>query len=557
MLGQIPTGLSPEFTCGMDSCSNCVNNTYQAAAAPSTCPSGGNGRSYASLFMPTANQPVIYIRANFIFLQRANGSGNFQENNAEHQAVLNNVITALNTTYSSLIRTYNDTCYTGNDFIADTRIQFVVNKLYVRDNYGWNNRHDKKSQKMCPDYPDWYLNYLDNQINSNPNIPRGINVYFSEDSVNYRNLVDLQNTQVYTPSNQGVACSQFPETSNYIRTSKLHYPDMYSRYWYEKNIVNNNLQDWINGWGRGLAHELGHSLYLFHECPHYPNPLIRCRFTIMNPGGGKPRNYLPPSEIGVMHAAFSLTNLRSFISEDTYLGTKTINNAQGKWANMRLYNSLIIASNSDLEFPCEMTMPYQANIEIYGKLKVDGSNIHSIKGDWKGIVVKSGGILELNTTNISDYDITVESGGFLIIRGNLTISGNHNITVKAGASICIENTATINLVDYNSIISVKANAIIGTNSSIQVNCISPWNISTTGNGKIINGNLDVYIQNETITSNRYVGGRYIYVGKNVTSSKSQGDVLINNNANVIFEASESVYLDAGVDVQSGSGLEIK
>jgi len=515
--------------------------------------------------MPTSNQPVIYIRTNFIFLQRADGTGNFQENNAEHQELIDDVITELNTAYSSLVRTYDATCYTGNDFVADTRIQFVVNRLYVRDNYGWNNRNDR-SLWMCPDVPNWYLDYLDNQINNNPNIPRGINVYFTEDSINYRNLIDLQNTQVNAPLNAGVGCSQFPSASNYTRTSKLHLPDVYSKYWYMKNIVPSlpafNYSPWIPtvrswkvyGLGRGLAHELGHSLWLYHNSPYYASNA--CWYSLMHQAGNSPRNYLPPSEIGVMHAALSLTNLRSFISEDTYLGTRTIN-TQGSWANMRLYQSLIIASNSDLVFSCEMTMPYQANIEVFGKLQINNANIRSIKGDWQGITVKSGGILELNTTDISDYNITVESGGYLIIRGNLTISGNHNITVKAGAKICIENTAVIHLAHYYSVIRIKANAIIDTHPSIPINCISPWNFPTIGNGQIINGNLDVYIQNETITSNRYIGGRNIFVGHNVTTSKPQGSVVIMNNAHVIFDAAESVHLEAGFECKLGSSFEIK
>lgn len=66
---------------------------------------------------------------------------------------------------------------------------------------------------------------------------------------------------------------------------------------------------------------------------------------------------------------------------------------------------------------------------------------------------------------------------------------------------------------------------------------------------------DVYIQNETISNNSYIKGRNIYVGKSVTTSKPQGDVVINNNANVIFDTSGDLYLKKGFECSAGSKIE--
>jgi len=68
---------------------------------------------------------------------------------------------------------------------------------------------------------------------------------------------------------------------------------------------------------------------------------------------------------------------------------------------------------------------------------------------------------------------------------------------------------------------------------------------------------DVYIQNETITGNRYIVGKNIYVGRAVTTTKPQGDVLITNNAQVIFEAAENVIFDAGFECTPGATFEVK
>jgi len=77
-----------------------------------------------------------------------------------------------------------------------------------------------------------------------------------------------------------------------------------------------------------------------------------------------------------------------------------------------------------------------------------------------------------------------------------------------------------------------------------------------GKRTVINGNTDVYIQNETITNNRYVGGRNIYVGRAVTTSKPQGNVTIVNNARVIFDAAENVHFEAGFECEAGSTFEV-
>jgi len=561
IMGQnIPMGLMPDFI-DYETCSD-TNNFPQDIVSIGGCqPVSNNGRSYDSKFIPLITQPIIYVRTNFIFLQREDGTGNFQENNPEHQSIINEIISKMNSVYSNLSNPNSLSCYTGSDFIQDARIQFLVNKIYVRDNYGWNNRHDFQSIK-CPEaYPSWYLDYLDGQVVNNPAIPRGINIYFTEDSINYRNLVEMQNTTTYKGASY--ACSQFPSTNNYLRTSKIHMPDVYSKYWLMKNIVPNVYnQPWepivksweVDGLGATLAHEIGHSLWLYHESPYYGNGA--CYYSLMNPAGAAPHNYLPPTEIGRIYAALSLTNLRSFVPSDTYLGIKQISTVE-TWINMRLYNSINITQTGNITLTCDIIMPYQSNIEINGILTINSSNIHSIQNGWNGIVVKSGGLLILNTTDISDYNIVVENGGTIQIKGSLTMSGNHNITVQSGGYLCVESGTSIQLTDYNSVIKMSNGALNGVNPSLSVtsNCISnPIAATIIGSGSIVDYSQDVYIQNIVINTNRYIGGKNIYVGNHVTTSQTQGDVLINNSSNVIFDG-KNVTFDAGFECASGSTYE--
>lgn len=68
--------------------------------------------------------------------------------------------------------------------------------------------------------------------------------------------------------------------------------------------------------------------------------------------------------------------------------------------------------------------------------------------------------------------------------------------------------------------------------------------------------VDIYIQNQIISTNRYFRGRNIYVGKNVTPNLPQGNVLITNGAYVLFDGSENVFFDAGFECEVGSSYEV-
>ncbi len=62
---------------------------------------------------------------------------------------------------------------------------------------------------------------------------------------------------------------------------------------------------------------------------------------------------------------------------------------------------------------------------------------------------------------------------------------------------------------------------------------------------------DVYIQNMTITSDRYFKGRNIYIGSGVTSDMPAGKVLITNGAHVVFDA-KTVTIESGFECDTGS-----
>jgi hypothetical protein len=178
------------------------------------------------------------------------------------------------------------------------------------------------------------------------------------------------------------------------------------------------------------------------------------------------------------------------------------------------------------------------------------------------VLVKEKSSLVLNGSSTLSVQnsgiITIESGSTLQIKAgaNLNLLGSAKIVIKSGGYICVESGANINLQDYTSLIVLEEGAIYGANPALFSSPSCSSTITKTGNGAIVDYNQDVYIQNEAISTNRYIGGKNIFVGNHVTTTKSFGDVFVNNSANVIFDCKEITF-DTGFECTNGSTYEVK
>jgi hypothetical protein len=190
---------------------------------------------------------------------------------------------------------------------------------------------------------------------------------------------------------------------------------------------------------------------------------------------------------------------------------------------------------------------------------VMNSNSKIVLKDNSSFVLDSAATLEINT----GAEFVVKSGASLQLKKdcNLVLKGSGRIEIESGAFICIETGAKINLQDHLSVINLRSGYQSGLSASATPSalCLSnPATFVVTGNGKINSQySSDVYIQDTTYTGNMYVTGRNIFVGRAVTPSKPQGDVIINNGVEVIFDAANEVLLDKGFDVKAGGSFEIK
>ncbi|MDO9153232.1 MAG: hypothetical protein Q7U47_05915 [Paludibacter sp.] len=182
------------------------------------------------------------------------------------------------------------------------------------------------------------------------------------------------------------------------------------------------------------------------------------------------------------------------------------------------------------------------------------ANSSVILKDKSSIVMNGNASLTVQNGGI----ITVESGSTLQIKAGATLNlnGSAKVVIKSGGYICVESGANINLQDYNSLIILEEGANYSANPLLFSSLSCVGSITKIGNGSIADFNQDVYIQNQTISASRYIGGKNIYVGNHVTTSQTTGDVLINNGAIVVFDG-KTITFDAGFECAVGSTFEVK
>jgi hypothetical protein len=508
------------------------------------------------MWIPQTSSAVKTIKINFIIVQRfTNDPQNFSKNGIRSDGTkdddyLRKLVTLTNLLYANLADPSDnggqEICGSCNQ-VKDSKIQFeLVNIHYIVDSIKWGTTD---------------VSYKFNPSNE-------INVYFPNTTLNYS------------------WCSGY-SSGNLNSDISLVMNSYY--YWY--------INRWNDYWIGQFAHELGHALGLCHlyfgggcatsiegiknsggffddhfgtypgRCPDIgiwnSNPFLSNSDYITNNlmGGTTAANSYTPKQNGVMHRNLSFNNPCKYLKNTVHNSYPIIVNTDEVWdfdwlldRDIQIENLGKVTLSNNLKMPANGIIIINAG----GRMIINNVSIKNpIENCWDGIIVKNGGLLILNTTNINDYSIKVETGGTLIIKGGLTITGNHNITVSSGGYYCFDNNPIIHLTDYLSLIKLNEQALNGINPSlndISANCsLIPTAI---GNGSIVDYNQDVYIQNETISTSRYIGGKNIFVGNHVSLNQTTGDVIIDGGANVIFDC-KSIVFESGFECKQGSTYEVK
>lgn len=259
-------------------------------------------------------------------------------------------------------------------------------------------------------------------------------------------------------------------------------------------------------------------------------------------GGSNSQVYFSPMQAGQMHRTLARKSTSKYVKRETYSPIPLVIIENEEWDfYLKLYRDINVASGAVLTLNNNFELPYNGTITVNsGAALVIENNVKLSENN--KIIVKNGGTLRLGSASTTE------------------ISNNGYIDVQAGGYFCINSGAVIKLNDVHSVILLKPGYITGVNTSLlpSSTCVSsPTTYSIIGNGGIKNYVNNIYIQNETISSDKHYAGVNIYVGRNVTTSKPQGDVIINNNANVVFDATGDVIFEAGFECAIGASFEVR
>jgi len=265
---------------------------------------------YEFPFDSSIEEMYLTVRINLVILQRSDGTGNFDEKNEEHRAVLNEMKWMFNEIFSNN-RSYLDTgCYSGKyEVSADSKLRFKIDEMFIKNTHYWDNT----DQALCPDKQNWYLDHLDDSINAIPGRKPSINIYYTESSRFYKALVLDKNCSDSLKVPKG-ACSMWPSDKyDYMR---IHIPNYFLKYNSMKNCVANsakyNFVDWpgvrwwfLDWYSKTTAHELGHALGLAHR--------NKCAENLMHVGTYG--IFLSADEIRLMKQNLLTKNIRRYIEE--------------------------------------------------------------------------------------------------------------------------------------------------------------------------------------------------------------------------------------------------
>jgi len=366
-------------------CAGVGESDESSSASAPNCSKTSTLWSSNARHIPRTDARSIQVRANFIIVQKADGTGNFQDI-PEHRAFLDEWFEDCNLQLRSLHGTSN--C---SPVVNNTKIQIVPNWIFYPDptEYYWDNDNNPGGEE-CPN-SSWWLNGLDAIFNANPAIPRGINVYLTVDGSIYNELVVLGT--INDPEQNGMAytwCSEHPSNTNLTKPSRISVANLFLKYWWFQNhpdvigVPFSTSRNWIVGEGGYiLAHEFGHS---FIGCYVHKSGCTNHLMASTQDGGD--RNVLLEDDIGCIHRNLAISNLRQFIvCEETYnppgtLASSTdfdrVVTSDETWdLDIRLYSNVTVKTGATLTVTCKLLMPLQGLIKVEqgAKLIADGGTI--------------------------------------------------------------------------------------------------------------------------------------------------------------------------------------
>lgn len=379
-----------------------------------------------SPYLPDLTYNPLKIRVNFIIVQRADGSGNFQDNAAD-RAFLRNMIFVTNSVFSNLVDR-NEEYYPGKKlpFLSNAKIEIVPNILFKRDEIGWNNRNDHNFAGV-PELSGWYLDHLDREIYHTDTLPKAINLYFTTDGKLYEQMVVLGTTTDYDKQVffKQHAASEIPVwelgDGRYGRfhTMRCHIGNVWLKLWWKRKVLQD--EDWKMEYevGKSIAHELGHLMGLSHTSDQHLHALMRTQF-------GGFRDYLMTKEIARIHESFGhAPTLWQFVPDDFSYGSPTadwIITQNETWKDRRrLYANIVIKAGATLTIANEVWLPPTCTVQVEqgATLVLNNGSISFINSPETLVWVEDGksAANHKSRSTLTEVITNTAQGGMVLLRG--------------------------------------------------------------------------------------------------------------------------------------------
>lgn len=390
------------------------------------------------LYIPSVNDNVIYVKLNFIFPTKPDGTGNFEQNNPEHISFLNSMVDLINYRLGNLGNPVSG-CENSSQQIADTKIRVIVNKIWKVDpawdflitgfNPAANDPYDNNSV-LIPGST-YYYSYYDND----PSIPPGINITFS----NNGQIYSQHQVGNYSQSPIGWAASEFPSYNQFNDKLRQFWPDIYNGFLQRKNYAVGNpvfgsptwetVKEWYYSdiGARAMVHELGHNLGLYHH---------DCGSNIMSYSSGN-HDYLSSEDISLMFQNASITNARQYFTENSFKATNINVTSNQLWdINFRNYSNVKIDNNSSLKTTCKLIMAPESRVVVKSgsSFIIEGAEVSSANNaSWKGIKVEGTGYCLILP------DTKIDNGYFYVYADNTVLpnlkSTKKEMTIPASKAV--------------------------------------------------------------------------------------------------------------------------
>ncbi len=218
--------------------------------------------------------------------------------------------------------------------------------------------------------------------------------------------------------------------------------------------------------------------------------------------------------------------------------------------------SLVIKNNSNVEFD------YLAGFIVQGGGELiiqDNTSLSGIAAcgynDWNGIQVHDLGYCEVSTLSMRDCISNVHEDGTLRVTENgiLTLQANSTLNVESFGYLCVDETATLNLVAQNSVVNMETDYIMGVNPDLNItptpNCADICSINQIGEGYInIDENYDFHYEvtigsDQTWTNENYRFKYNLTIESGATLNLLNSSVHFANNGKIIIEKGGKLIAD--------------